>query len=426
MNRFIYLSAFCQRLSGYIIILLLFSNPAAAATYPMPATGERVIGELQQIRANSHETLLDIGSRHGLGYEAMVAANPRIDPWLPEQDAMVTLPTQFILPNTPREGIVINLPEMRLYYYPKSVPGQPAVVITYPISIGSEGRELPIGLTHIGEKRVNPVWNVPKSIRAEHARDGEPLAAVVPPGPDNPLGNYAMRLDTSSYLIHGTNRSFSIGMRISHGCIRMYPDDIEALFPQVPSGTAVRIVNQPFKAGWRADELYVEAHAPLKEPKYAPKAGNATEMVAVVVAASNVVLDDFSWDLSRLAAEEQQGIPTKIIATQPGQSLLGNAAAKTPGLNPGDTWWLQVGAYSNIDNARQSANRIGELPQPLSTNLVTNGHLCHVVIGPFTERAAALSLGKSIHDATTFSGFPLQGVGLTGYRYCLAGVQSGA
>lgn len=401
-----------------LLALFSFSSSAAAATYPMPPAGEQVIGELQQVRANSSETLIDISLRHGLGYEAIIAANPGIDPWLPQQDALVTLPTQFILPDTPREGIVINMPEMRLYYYPKAEPGQQAVVQTYPISIGSEGRDLPIGVSRITEKRVNPVWRVPESIRAEHAREGDPLAAVVPAGPDNPLGNYAMRLDSSSYLIHGTNRSFSIGMRVSHGCIRMYPEDIELLFPQVPSGTVVRIINQPFKAGWRADELYVEAHAPLKEPKYAPKSGTATEMVSTVIAASKVVLDDLSWELSRLAAEEQQGIPTKIIATKEGESLLRSAAAKAPGLNPGETWWLQVGAYSNIDNARRSAGRIGELPQPLSTNLVTNGRLCHIVIGPFTQRDAALNLGKAIHDNTEFSSFPLQGTGLTGYRYC--------
>lgn len=402
----------------YCCVLLLWLSPGRAATYPLPPAGEHIIGELTAVRATRDETLLDVALRHDVGHEAIVAANPEIDPWLPQEGAWITLPTQFILPDAPREGIVINLPEMRLYYYPEPAAGERALVITHPISIGSEGRDLPMGLSRVGEKKANPSWVVPQSIRAEHARAGEPLPPVVPPGPDNPLGEYAMRLGTSSYLIHGTNRPFSIGMRVSHGCIRMYPEDIAALFPRVPSGTPVRIINQPFKAGWRADELYVEAHTPLQEKHLSPASSHTTEMVAAVINTSNIVLDEMSWAMARLVAEQQQGIPTKILPSRSGESLLRTVAGRFPSLAPGETWWLQLGAYRNIHNANLIAERIGRLPADISTSLVTDGRLCHLLLGPFTARDAAVNMGKVIRAYTDFSGFPLPGVNLNGYRYC--------
>jgi len=398
--------------------LLFIGTQCLATTYPLPAAGEDIVGELQTVPASRHETLLDIALHHDLGHEEIVAANPGINPWLPQEGALVTLPTQFILPNAPRQGIVINLPEMRLYYYPEPKPGQQAVVVTHPISIGSEGRNLPMGISEISEKRIKPSWRVPASIRAEHAEAGDPLPAIVPAGPDNPLGDYAMRLGTSAYLIHGTNRTFSIGMRVSHGCIRLYPNDIESLFAQVPMATPVRIINQPFKAGWLADELYVEAHAPLRENKFAPSLSHTTEMVSAVINASHIVLDETSWAMIRVVAEQRQGAPTKIVAAKVGESLLRTVAAESPGITPGTTWWLQIGAYRNLDNAKHSADRIGEFPAPISTNLVTNGHLCHVVIGPFAERDTALNLGEAIRHHTDYLSFPVQGTSLTGYRYC--------
>lgn len=407
------------RLSALLFCLGLVPQTSAAASYPLPPAGEDIIGELAAVRANRDETLLDVALRHDVGHEAIVAANPDVDTWLPEEGAWITLPTQFILPDAPRRGIVINLPEMRLYYYPEPRPGEAPRVITHPISIGSEGRNLPMGISHIGEKKVKPSWVVPASIRAEHAAEGDPLPAVVPPGPDNPLGEFAMRLGTSSYLIHGTNRPFSIGMRVSHGCIRMYPGDIASLFPQVPVGTPVRIINQPFKAGWRADELYVEAHAPLREEHLAPDASHATAMVAAVIKTSDVALDDMSWAMARLVAEQQQGIPTKILTSRVGESLLRTTAAVAPELAPGNTWWLQVGAYRDYRNARLSAERIAQLPVAnISTNLVTNGRLCRLLIGPFDARDAAEHLGETLRSQTEVHGFTLPGEQLNGYRYC--------
>jgi len=398
-------------------LLLWLAPPAPAASYPLPPAEEAIIGKLKAVRASHDETLIDVARRNDLGYEAIVAANPDIDPWLPQDGAWITLPTQFILPDAPRRGIVINLPEMRLYYYPEPKAGKAAQVVTYPISIGGEGRNLPMGLTRIGEKEANPKWVVPASIRAEHARDGKPLPAVVPAGPDNPLGDYAMRLDTSSYLIHGTNRPFSIGMRVSHGCIRMYPEDIAVLFPDVPEGTPVRIVNQPFKAGWRADELYVEAHTPLQEKRFS-RSGDATGMVAAVIKASSVSMDELSWAMVRLVTEQHQGIPTKILPSRAGESLLSSVATRYPSLAAGATWWLQLGAYEDMHNARLIAERIGQLPADISTSMVSDGRLCHLIVGPFTARASAINMGEVIQTYTGFAGFPTPGTHLNGYRYC--------
>ncbi len=401
-----------------LMAIFFYSNQSVAATFPLPPVGEHIVGELQSVQASRDETLLDMALRYDLGHEEIVAANPDIDRWLPRNGAWVTLPTQFILPDAPRKGIVINLPEMRLYYYPEPKPGEQAVVITHPISIGSEGRNLPMGLSQISEKRIKPSWRVPKSIRAEHEKEGDPLPAVVPPGPDNPLGEFSMRLGSSSYLIHGTNRTFSIGMRVSHGCIRLYPDDIASLFPQVPSGTAVNIINQPFKAGWLADELYVEAHAPLREDKFAPNSSHSTEMVSAVIKASHVVMDEMTWEMTRLAAEQRQGVPTKILATTHGESLLRTTANQRPDLIPGDTWWLQAGAFQQVDNAKFSTLQLGQLPPQLNANLVSNGRLCRIVIGPFAERNEALKFGKDMQSDKETNSFLLHGSSLNGYRFC--------
>jgi L,D-transpeptidase ErfK/SrfK len=221
--------------------------------------GVTVVGEVQVTHSRKEDTFADIARRFDLGYDELLRANPGIDPWLPGDGTEIVLPTQFVLPDGPREGLLVNVAAMRMFWFPKAAKGQPRVVVTYPIGIGKVGWATPIGSTKVVSKRKGPVWTPPASVRREHAKAGDPLPARVPPGPDNPLGAYAMNLGWPSYLIHGTNKPPGVGMRASHGCIRLYPEDIAALFPEVPVGTRVTVVNQPMLTGWQAGKLYVQA-----------------------------------------------------------------------------------------------------------------------------------------------------------------------
>ena len=250
------------------LILLLFSLlPATVSgkSYPLPPQEFSLVGNIRQAQALPEDTLLDIAKREDVGQDAILMANPGVDRWLPGGGTAVTIPSRHILPEKPYEGMVLNLPEMRLYYFPEKEPNEPARVLTYPVSIGRMDWSTPLGLTRLISKERDPSWYPPESIREEHAADGDPLPRVVPPGPDNPLGRHALRLGIPGYLIHGTNKVFGVGMRVSHGCIRMLPEDIEELFTAVPAGTTVRIINQPVKLGWHGGDLFLEVHPPLEE-----------------------------------------------------------------------------------------------------------------------------------------------------------------
>lgn len=228
--------------------------------FPLPDTGS-VIGENYTVTVQEGDTLVDLARQHNVGYEEIRMANPEVSIWAPFPGTEVTIPNRHILPDAEREGIVINLSEMRLYYY--SAPG---MVESYPISVGRDGFATPVGVTRTTVKVKDPHWSPPRSMRAEAAARGEPPPAVVPPGPDNPLGRHAILLGIPSYLIHGTNQPDGVGMRVSRGCIRMFPEDIESLYERVPSGTRVNIIDQPFKAGWAADgSLYAQSFPPLEE-----------------------------------------------------------------------------------------------------------------------------------------------------------------
>ena len=265
-----------------------------------------VVGETQVIEAQYEDTFIKLARRYNLGWEELIAANPGVDPWLPGEGTEIVLPTHFVLPKTPREGIVINLPELRLYYYPDGESGR---VFTHPISIGRMEWRTPLGRAEIIAKALNPTWYPPESIREEHAADNRFLPKVVPPGPDNPLGNHALRLSLPGYLIHGTNKPSGLGMRVTHGCIRMFPEDIEALFEDVPIGTPVRIVNQPYKLGWTDDGFYLEAHPPLDEHTV-DDAWTMTELTRAFVAATEEGQGEaFSWELAEVVATRSLGVP---------------------------------------------------------------------------------------------------------------------
>ena len=281
----------------------------SAIELPLPAPGDDVIGEVQVIQARYEDTFADLGKAHDLGYLEMVAANPGVDAWLPGVGTEIILPTRYILPPGPREGVVINLAEYRLYYYPKDKP----VVYTYPLGIGREGWDSPISDTSITVKTPNPGWTPPQSILREHAEMGDPLPAYVLPGPDNPLGPYKLTLGLPGYLIHGSNKKFGIGMRVSHGCFRMLNDNVLELAKLVPVGVKVRIINEPYKFGFEGGKLYLEAHAPLSDD-------GETSVVDKHAAVVNVLLkrDDIQdahlldWDRVREVVAAEVGMPLPI------------------------------------------------------------------------------------------------------------------
>jgi L,D-transpeptidase ErfK/SrfK len=240
--------------------------PAPTATHKFEVVPDSdIVGYVQRTTIGKEDTLPDIARRFDVGYEEMVTANPGVDPWLPGVGKEVVVPTQFILPAAPHEGVVVNVAEMRIYYYPPHKKGEPQMVYTHPIGIGKVGWKTPEGTTKIVSRQKDPVWVVPKSVRDEHAEDGEKLPAQVPAGPDNPLGQYMFRLGWPSYLIHGTNKPYGVGMRSSHGCMRLYPEDIAVFFDLIPIGTKVTVVNQPYLFGWRDGVLYLQAYAVMED-----------------------------------------------------------------------------------------------------------------------------------------------------------------
>ena len=228
-------------------------------------SGSDIVGYVQKTIVGKDDTLPDIARRFDVGYEEILTANPGVDPWLPGVGREVVVPTQFILPAAPHEGVVVNVAAMRIFYYPPHKKGEPETVYTHPIGIGKVGWKNPEGTTKIVSRQKDPVWVVPKSVREEHQEDGEQLPAKVPAGPDNPLGAYEFRLGWPSYLIHGTNKPYGVGMRSSHGCMRLYPEDIAVFFDLIPIGTKVTVVNQPYLFGWRDGTLYLQAYAVMED-----------------------------------------------------------------------------------------------------------------------------------------------------------------
>jgi L,D-transpeptidase ErfK/SrfK len=228
-------------------------------------SGSDIVGYVQKTIIGKDDTLPDIARRFDVGYEEILTANPGVDPWLPGVGREVVVPTQFILPAAPHEGVVVNVAAMRIFYYPPHKKGEPETVYTHPIGIGKVGWKTPEGTTKIVSRQKDPVWVVPKSVREEHQENGEQLPARVPAGPDNPLGAYEFRLGWPSYLIHGTNKPYGVGMRSSHGCMRLYPEDIAVFFDLIPIGTKVTVVNQPYLFGWRDGTLYLQAYTVMED-----------------------------------------------------------------------------------------------------------------------------------------------------------------
>ena len=306
-----------QRWGGYsgaagaliCVLALAGAKPVQATTYTLSSPNDDVVGQDKTVVTVYEDTLYDLARKFSLGSEELIRVNPGVDPWLPGAGKTLIVPDRHILPPGPREGIVVNLPEHRLYYYPKPKRGGPIQVITYPVSIGKMDWRTPLGVTHVIQKQKNPIWYPPESVRKEHAEAGDPLPAMVPSGPDNPLGLFAMRLaaGNGTYLIHGTNNPIAVGLAVTHGCIRMYPDDVEALFPLIAVGTQVRLINQPVKVAWVDGELLLEAHPPVdaQGQSFEPNVDQFAELLRAAVGDATVAIH---WDYAREVLQKADGV----------------------------------------------------------------------------------------------------------------------
>jgi L,D-transpeptidase ErfK/SrfK len=307
--------------------VVLAPDPAAPRLAPLEtrhfdvAPAQEIVGAVQVLFTRYENTFSAIAQEYNLGYEELRHANPGVDHWLPGEATPVYLPTEMILPDAPLDGIVINVPAMRLWYFAtQKNPADPAAppllrATTHPIGVGAAGWATPYGAATVTQKARDPVWYVPASVRKEHAERGDPLPAVVQPGPDNPLGRHALALSLPGYLIHGTNKPAGVGMRSSHGCIRLYPQDIEALFERVKKGTKVQLVNQPVLAGWRDGQLYLEVHRPLEEENL-DLAAEVERVLARAIQRKGTAAVELDRAIIEQVTREQRGIAFPVLRAQ--------------------------------------------------------------------------------------------------------------
>jgi L,D-transpeptidase ErfK/SrfK len=325
--------------------------PPAPPPLPLPVANERfelapgqdIVGVVQVTKVGPDDTLSDIARRFNVGYQEIVRANPKVDPWLPGVDREVVVPTQFVLPQAPHTGIVINIAAMRIFYYPPVKPGGRPVVFTHPIGIGKVGWRTPEGVTKIVRRQKDPTWRVPVSVRKEHHENGEDLEPVIGPGPDNPLGKYAFYLQWPSYLIHGTNKPAGVGLRSSHGCIRLYPEDIEQFFNMVPIGTQVRVVNQPFLFGWQDNQLYLQPYGELEDDtrdwNKAQKKLLTRELAVTLQRDLKSHNEQINWDLVSALTHDSRGIPVAVSSADASLEQVLAAAPRVQNVLPeGSTW----------------------------------------------------------------------------------------
>jgi len=282
------------------ILFLLFSQSALALQFPLPAPGDDIVGEIQTVVSQPGETLASIGMRYDIGGYEMFESNQQLPRTKLKPGTEVIIPSQFILPN-PRTGLVVNLAELRVYYFPENEN----VVYTFPVGVGHEGWNTPRKSGTVVRKVADPVWIPPPSIRAEAARAGHPLFAAYPPGPKNPLGKYALYLSIPGIRLHGTNAPYSVGLRSSHGCIRMFAPDIDYLFHNVPTGTPIKIIYEQDKIGWSQGKLYLESEMPF--PEFDDESDLKDRITAAAQGRANV-----NWTEVDEITDDKDGLPTVI------------------------------------------------------------------------------------------------------------------
>jgi L,D-transpeptidase ErfK/SrfK len=366
------------------------------------AKGDDVIGRLAVIKLEKGDTLPDIARHFSLGINAISAANPGVDVWVPEAGERILLPLSFILPDAPREGIVVNLATMRLFQFKGD--GKSLVVSTYPVGVGTKERPTPTGQMYVERKAIRPTWHVPASIAEDHRKKGDPLPAKVPPGPQNPLGEYALYLSKSSYLIHGTNKPASIGLNATNGCLRLYPENVKYLYNDTPVNTPVVIVNQPYLIGQHNGVLYMEAHTPLEESG-AIELEKTFEKLRNLEKQSALTLD---WKKIKKVQAEAKGIPVPIFEMSHGSE---KKAAKTikvahpdklygspeiPELEL-DAWYVLAADVRDEIDALRIAAIISHLGPPIPARALSNSNKSyHVIAGPFNDISEAKDAAKRL------------------------------
>lgn len=380
-----------------------------------PASGDDVIGRLAVIRLEQGDTLPDIARHFGLGIDAVSAANPGVDIWVPEAGKRITLPLSFILPDAPRKGIVINLAAMRLFQFKGD--GKSPVVSTYPIGIGTVERPSPMGQMFVARKATRPTWYVPASIAEDHRKKGDPLPAKVPPGPLNPLGEYALYLSKAGYLIHGTNKPASIGLRATNGCIRLYPEDVKKLYENTPIKTPISIVNQPYLLGRSNGVVYLEVHAP-------PENLDAADFDKIYAKLRKMEKDSgrpLDWNKVKKALAEARGIPVPVFEVRPGS---GKEAAKTvevkhPGKLNGrpevpepqmEAWNVLAAEVREEAEALRMAAIINHQGPPIPASVVAANDRFRVIAGPFNDQSAAREAAKRLKIDLEIDGILLKPV----------------
>jgi L,D-transpeptidase ErfK/SrfK len=345
--------------------------PVATHKFPLDVENEDVFGVVQITVASKQDTLPDIARRFNVGYEEIVRANPGVDPWIPGAGRHIVVPTQFVLPNAPREGVVINLAAMRIYYFPRHKPGETPLVYTHPIGVGKVGWRTPEGVTKIVSREENPTWRPSAGVRKEHAENDDPVPAVVPPGPDNPLGKYKFNLAWPSYLIHGTNKPYGVGLRSSHGCIRLYPEDIQKFYEGVPLGTQVRVVNQPFLFGWHDGQLYLQAYTVFEDDaRNWTKAQKALLMKSMsprlekLLKASGTSID---WEAVTRVAQAPRGVAVPVSGSAGSlEAVLADAPLVQNRIPEGANWDGADEVDADVQSYQQLLSERESKPAPVS------------------------------------------------------------
>jgi L,D-transpeptidase ErfK/SrfK len=365
------------------------------------ARGEDVVGRLAVVRLEKDDTLPDIARHFGLGINAIRAANPKVDLWVPEPGERVTLSLSFILPDAPRKGIVVNLATMRLFLYKEE--GASLTVSTYPVGVGTDERPTPTGQMSVARKAFRPTWHVPASIAADHRRKGDVLPAKVPPGPDNPLGEYALYLSKSTYLIHGTNKPASIGLTATNGCLRLYPENVKTLYGETPVGTPVLIVNQPYLIGQRDGVLYLEAHEPIDESG----AAEAEKLTRKLKAFEKKAPRALDWKKIKQVQAEARGIPVPILALNPGSAKEADAPVEVthPGKLFGKpevpelklhAWYVLAADLPDRTEARRLAAIINHQGPQIPARVFEKKDRYRVIAGPFDDGEEAKKAAKRL------------------------------